>query len=145
VLESGVMAELAKAGAPPLKLAPGPAGPDPIELLRAADTQRLFLAWITWRSTVAELPIETQPIDGPSAMAEDAAPMLRPLASDDARTFRCNVGRRLRRLHARIVADASMFDALDDAGLHVLRKRIKRQRYAVEFFAPLLRRREVEH
>jgi triphosphatase len=144
VLESGVMAELAKAGAPPLKLAPGPAGPDPIELVRAADTQRLFLAWVTWRSSVSELPIEAHPIGGPSALAEDAAPAPRPLVSDDARTFRRNVGRRLRRLHARIAADANTFDALDNAGLHALRKRIKRQRYALEFFAPLLRRREAD-
>jgi triphosphatase len=128
VLESGVMSELEKAGAPPLKLPPGPAGPDPVDVVQAADTQRMFLAWITWRSTLAELSIDAHPIDGQS----------------DARTFRRNVGRRLRRLHARIVADANTFDALDDAGLHALRKRIKRQRYAVEFFAPLLRRREVE-
>jgi triphosphatase len=47
-------------------------------------------------------------------------------------------------LHARIVSDGKTFDALDDAGLHALRKRIKRQRYAVEFFAPLLPRRQVE-
>ena len=33
---------------------------------------------------------------------------------------------------------------LDDTRLHALRKRIKRQRYAVEFFAPVLRRRKVE-
>jgi len=147
VLESGVMSELAKAGAPPLKLPPGPAGTDPVELVQAPDTQRTFLAWITWRSTLAELPIDTQTIDGQSAMADGARhadPAPRPLASDDARTFRRNVRRRLRRLHARIVSDTNTFDALDDASLHALRKRIKRQRYAVEFFAPLLRRREVE-
>ncbi len=158
VLESGVMSELAKAGAPPVKFLPGPAGPDPVELVRAPDTQRTFLAWITWRSTLAELPIDTHPIDDQSALAEGAAPQAasqsaeardadptpRPLASDDARTFRRNVGRRLRRLHARIVSDTNTFDALDHDGLHALRKRIKRQRYAVDFFAPLLRRREVE-
>jgi triphosphatase len=55
-----------------------------------------------------------------------------------------HAGRRLRRLHARIAADANTFDALDNAGLHALRKRIKRQRYALEFFAPLLRRREAD-
>lgn len=31
----------------------------------------------------------------------------------------------------RIVADWKAFDTLDEAGLHALRKRIKRQRYAV--------------
>jgi CHAD domain-containing protein len=44
----------------------------------------------------------------------------------------------LRRWHKRLVAAARAFDTLDDAALHALRKRIKRQRYAVEFFAPLL-------
>jgi triphosphatase len=158
VLESGVMSELAKAGAPALKLPPGPAGPDPVEVVRSADTQRTFLAWITWRSIPAPALAEPRVDDDPSAVPEGAAvqadlpgagaqhanPEPRPLASDDPRTFRRNVGRRLRRLHARIVADGNTFDALDDAGLHALRKRIKRQRYAVEFFAPLLRRREVE-
>jgi triphosphatase len=42
------------------------------------------------------------------------------------------------------LSNADTFEDLDDAGLHALRKRIKRQRYAVEFFAPLLRRRQVE-
>jgi CHAD domain-containing protein len=37
-----------------------------------------------------------------------------------------------------------VFDTLDEAQLHELRKRIKRQRYAVEFFAPLLRRRAMD-
>jgi CHAD domain-containing protein len=36
------------------------------------------------------------------------------------------------------------FSLLDEDALHSLRKRIKRQRYAVEFFAPVLRRKSVE-
>jgi CHAD domain-containing protein len=52
------------------------------------------------------------------------------------------IERRLRRWHERIVADCKTFDALDEADLHALRKRIKRQRYAVEFFASWLRRRQ---
>jgi CHAD domain-containing protein len=63
---------------------------------------------------------------------------------DDAKTFHRHAARRLRRWHQRIVADWKAFDDLDDGGLHALRKRIKRQRYAVEFFAPALRRRKVE-
>jgi triphosphatase len=43
-----------------------------------------------------------------------------------------------------LAADWKSFDELDDAGLHALRKRIKRQRYAVEFFRPVLPRRRVD-
>jgi triphosphatase len=158
VLQSGVMSELARAGAPPLKLPPGPSGPDPVELVRAPDAQGTFLAWITWRSTLTLPLAEPRANDDQSELVESAAPQAdspgagagledtepQPLVSDNPRTFRRNVGRRLRRLHARIVADGNTFDTLDEAALHALRKRIKRQRYAVEFFAPLLRRREVE-
>lgn len=42
------------------------------------------------------------------------------------------------------MSDWKSFDDLDDAGLHALRKRIKRQRYAVEFFAPVLRGRRMD-
>jgi triphosphatase len=54
------------------------------------------------------------------------------------------VDRRLRRWHRRITADWKAFDNLDEASLHSLRKRIKRQRYAVEFFAPMLRGKKVK-
>ncbi|MDZ7591952.1 MAG: CHAD domain-containing protein [Rubrivivax sp.] len=60
---------------------------------------------------------------------------------NDRSRRRRKASRRLRRWHARIVADWKFFDEIDDDGLRELRKRIKRQRYAVEFFAPLLRRR----
>ena len=68
-----------------------------------------------------------------------------PATGNELQTFHRNVSRRLRRWHARIVTDWKAFDDLDDSGLHALRKRIKRQRYAVEFFAPVLRRRQVGH
>lgn len=42
------------------------------------------------------------------------------------------------------MADWHSFDDLDEPGLHALRKRIERQRDAVECFAPLLRRRRRE-
>lgn len=169
VLASGVMAELAQAGAPPLALPPGPAGPAPADVVRAAETQRTLLAWIAWRAALkpapdavagdlaAEVPEERQTGADAASSAEgesqDAASdpagdgqsgAAVPAIRDDPRTFRRNVARRLRRWHARIVADWKSFDDLDDTGLHELRKRIKRQRYAVEFFAPVLRRRQVE-
>lgn len=124
VLASGVAALLAQAGAPPLAVPAGPTGPDPADAVRAGETQGLLLAWISWRTALAE------------QVAEQAA-------DDDAPAFHRQAERRLRRWHRRIVADWKAFDALDDAGLHSLRKRIKRQRYAVEFFAPLLRRRTI--
>jgi hypothetical protein len=67
-----------------------------------------------------------------------------PSGRGDAPGFHRRLKRRLRRWHGRIVADWNAFETLDDAGLHSLRKRIKRQRYALEFFAPVLRRRKVE-
>ncbi len=196
VLGSGVMAELAAVGAPPLTLPPGPAGPDPSDALRAAATQRTLLAWIAWRAALVHAPAETvEPAESglpagrhAAAAAGQAAPepsmaapepsMAAPepsgaapepsgaapepseasaepghrqpdagpqrAAVEDPRAFHRNGARRLRRWHARIVADWQSFDELDEEGLHALRKRIKRQRYAVEFFAPFLRRRQVE-
>ena len=158
VLDSGVVAELAKVGAPPLTLPAGAAGPDPVEAVRAADAQRVFLAWIAWRADLAEAqgaeghatgeatradgePSEQEAGAQPGEHVESAA---NHPARDDAPTFHRNAERRLRRWHRRIVADWDAFDELDEAGLHALRKRIKRQRYAVEFFAPVLRRRKVE-
>lgn len=168
VLESGVVAELEKFGAPPLTLPVGAAGPNAVDAVRSAPTQRMFLAWITWRATLLELG-ETEPGDvvvEPNAAldssAAEAAPTdavtiteagvasaeptptkVEPPVLDDAATFRRDVERRLRRWHRRIVADWKAFDQLDEDALHALRKRIKRQRYAVEFFAPVLRRRKM--
>jgi len=115
VLGSGVAAELAQAGAPPLPLPGAQDAADPAALVRAADTQRLLLGWVTWR---AGLPAEGEAEDAPKRLAR----------------------RRLRRWHERIAAGCHAFDELDDAGLHALRKRVKRQRYAVDFLAPLLSR-----
>ena len=169
VLASGVVAELSDVGAPPLTLAAGAAGADAVEAVRAADTQRTFLAWIAWRAALGEAagkevgPDEAEaerercaareaqrrgvwPSEGqahPLRCTETKSKPSHPVR-DDAPTFHRHVERRLRRWHRRIVADWIAFDKLDEASLHALRKRIKRQRYAVEFFAPVLRRRKVE-
>jgi len=129
VLATGVMAELARQGAPALTLSASSAGPDPVAAVSADATQRTLLGWIAWRASLAE----------PLAAQVEEAP-----APDDAPAFHHHAERRLARWHRHIVAAERAFDALDDAGLHALRKRIKRQRYAVEFFAPVLRRRQVE-
>jgi triphosphatase len=130
VLGSGVMAELAAAGAPPLHLPPGPAAPEPAQVVRHPATQRVLLGWLAWRLTLETATVQ--------------APNLEPAQTAGDRSLQRNAARRLRRWHARLVANWQAFDELDDAGLHTLRRRIKRQRYAVEFFAPLLRRRQVE-
>ena len=139
VLASGVATLLAQIGAPPLKAPAGVASPDPAEAVRRSETQGLLLAWITWRTVLAERPA---PAVEPAATPPDTAAPEQGV--DDADTFHRQAERRLRRWHRRIVADWKAFDELDDTGLHALRKRIKRQRYAVEFLAPVLRRRAVE-
>lgn len=153
VLASGVVAELARVGAPALALPGGAAGTDPVAAVRSADTQRMFLDWIAWRAALAAglladdtTPDADVPAQASQAASDDTADTgdAEPSARDDAPTFHRQAGRRLRRWHSRIVADRAAFDELDESSLHALRKRIKRQRYAVEFFAPGLRRRAVE-
>jgi len=168
VLDSGVVAELANVGAPPLTLPSDAAGPDPVDAVRASETQRTFLAWIAWRAALpqyadarvdtvvaepqregADLPSDAAPADvgSPEAHAMEGeqsdSEASRPVR-DTAPTFHRHAERRLRRWHKRIVADWNAFDGLDDASLHALRKRIKRQRYAIEFFACVLRRRKTK-
>jgi inorganic triphosphatase YgiF len=63
---------------------------------------------------------------------------------DDGKRFQRKAQRRLGQWHRQIAAAWKAFDDLEEEDLHTLRKRIKRQRYAVEFFAPVLRRRDVE-
>lgn len=116
VLGSGAAAELAQAGAPPLAVPVTADAPDPQALILSPDTQRLLLAWITWRTGL-----------------EPADPALQPLK----RLAR----QRLRRWHKQLVAGCLAFDDLDTEALHELRKRVKRQRYVFEFFAPLLPRK----
>jgi len=168
VLGVGVMAELAKVGAPPLRLQASPDGPDPVEAVMAPDTQGTFVAWIIWRAALGQeaeerpgtvaLPAEgaraaggAEPADAAGSEVEattrDGEPAeanSKQPARDRRPTFQRNVERQLRRWHGRIAVDWKAFDELDETSLHALRKRIKRQRYAVEFFAPVLRRRRVE-
>ena len=121
VLKGGVAAALAAAGAPRLALPAQERGPDLAQAVGDAKVQRVLLGWLAWRASLGDA-------------GEDASG-----AADYPRSAR----RRLRRWHRRIEADGKAFDDLDEAALHALRKRIKRQRYAVEFFIPVLRRRHV--
>jgi inorganic triphosphatase YgiF len=151
VFAVGLMTELARAGAPPLALPRGGPAPDLAKALGAGEAQQALVAWIAWRAALMPEPApdatRAQHAAAASGRADDGGPqrVAAPTTEqgNDARRFQRAVARRLRRWHARIVADWQRFDVLDDAGLHALRKRIKRQRYAVEFFAPMLRRRQV--
>ena len=167
VLASGVAADLARAGGPATTQSAVPGGPDPAEAVRAVDTQRMLLAWIAWRTALAQLPLESSETPeaqsttarGPAAedggaadpessgsdLADSQGPQAAPdsVRCHDPRAFHRHLRRRLRRWHARFASDWKSFDDLDEAGLHALRKRIKRQRYAVECFAPVMRKRRV--
>ena len=163
VLDAGVALSLAEAGAPPL--APAVAGGrlDLREVVGDAEVQRLLLAWLAWRAGLALAGPGSAPAgvrkNEPGAAGESAAPeSVSGAGGADAeaagaceetaqptsgRAFRRRARRRLRRWHQAIAEMAQRFDALDAAALHELRKRIKRQRYAAEFFAPMLRRKSL--
>lgn len=168
VLDSGVTAELARVGAPPVQAAPTATVADPQAVLRRDEAQRALRLWVGWRD---RLPVEATPAattpaqaqealpDAPAATAASAGtePPSLPAAAEDRASWPAapdpeqppaatvplprRAERRLARWHARIVAEARDFDTLEEPAVHALRKRVKRQRYAVEFFAPLLRRR----
>lgn len=121
VLESGVAAALRQAGAPPL-LGPDPAAAvDPHALMRAPATQALPLQLLCWRDALLQALAQAEPAL-PGAVA----------------------AKRLKRWQRRLAAAATDFARLDETALHALRKRVKRQRYALEFLAPLLPRPKTE-
>ncbi len=157
VLQSGVAAELARAGAPEIWLLAVSGAVDPVHLVRTGTTQRLWLAWMAWRLALDERPAPLAPASSRTEAATDEASpevgQAPDMAADAAvgeehdatpHDLARQASRRLRQWHRRIVADSEGFEALDEDGLHGLRKRIKRQRYAVEFFSPLLTRRSVD-
>lgn len=120
--------------------------------MRDPGTRKTLLAWIAWRVGLSEQAAESKgvspepasgadsPGDGRESVASPTDATSRP-HDRPAIAFQRRAEQRLRRWHRRIAADAKRFDTLDEAALHSLRKRIKRQRYAAEFFAPALRRK----
>jgi CHAD domain-containing protein len=123
VLED-LMDELAHAGAPLLTSAPAarehdPGTPDPGALMRSTDAQALLLTWIAWTDTAAG-----------------------PCEAVDTTSLRQAIRRRLRRWRRDIAEQARKLDAQDEPALHLLRKRIKRLRYAIELMQPLLGKRK---
>jgi triphosphatase len=152
VLDSVVVDALVKIGAPALAYPADDDEPDVVATIRSDPTQRLLLAWTTWRASLDEPPAMPAGDTGSQGSAGDhgeAAPVDAQEADEPpheraVRPFAQRVRRRLRRWHARIVEDQARFDELEEGELHALRKRIKRQRYAVEFVAPLMGRRSTE-
>lgn len=149
VLVGGIATTLAQVGAPRLTLAAPKHVPDVARAVRDEAVQRIFLGWLAWRISLAE-PTGPQtntkkdaPMDGPGTSHGAATEPVTAPPEVDPRKFPHDVERRLRRWHRRIAADWKVFEDLDEASVHSLRKRIKRQRYAVEFFTPMLRRRRV--
>ncbi|WP_348752845.1 CHAD domain-containing protein [uncultured Aquincola sp.] len=170
VLDSGVARSLARAGAPTLHFDPPGDSAEPAALVSAVATQRQLLQWLAWRASLdttlpgavhgdeavrmpsqqaaAEgdaMPAVDMPGPAVSAPAEPSSP-----AADDkadggpAEPLDALAARRLARWHKRIAADARQFASLPEPVVHDLRKRIKRQRYAVEFLAPVLRRKPLQ-
>jgi CHAD domain-containing protein len=177
VLDSGVIADLARAGAPPVAWPGAATVNDPAALLRSEAVQRTLRQWLAWRwllpSALQAGPHAEAGAEGAegaeggepacdAAAAEGEASVnvcanVTGTAADDAEAdneagatappaaLRQRAERRLARWHQRIVAEARAFDELDEPSVHALRKRVKRQRYAVEFFTVLLRRRGSGH
>lgn len=150
VLDSGVAAELVKVGAPTLQFPADEAAPDPVVAVRSDQAQHLLLAWTAWRASLDEEPrppAQHLVSAAGAAMQPDAGaadPAAAPQVEREPKPFPRLAQKRLRRWHDRIAADWARFDDLEEADLHALRKRIKRQRYAVEFVAPVMGRRRTE-
>lgn len=159
VLDSGVAQALARAGAPALSLGPlGDAASDPAELLRDGAVQRLWLQWLAWRASLdaslvdAPGKAEDESFPTTDSAAGEPNPASRPTEYLDttqrsadpvskAAALPKRAAHRLARWHRRMAADARSFLELEEPAVHDLRKRIKRQRYALEFMTPLLRRK----
>lgn len=131
-LAAALLPELQAAGAPWYELPAAPPGPAPVELLRAPAATLALLDVLEFQLDAARPAGAGPDAASPAGTAEAAA------ASDASEpTLVDAASRRLERWHRRIVRSAQRFDALSDVERHQLRKRVKRQRYAVEFVASL--------
>jgi inorganic triphosphatase YgiF len=120
---------LRAAGAPALPAPAADGALDTRALLRSEEAQRVLLEWVRWR---AGGPAAAEVSDRPAAVEDDPPPLAQ------------RAERRLARWHRVLQARAAEWDRLDESAVHHLRKCVKRQRYALEFFAPLLRRRRAQ-
>ncbi len=169
VIASDIAPALARAGAPPLPLHRSAGALDPVgQLARHAGAQDLVLGLLRWSIELSSRPPPSPPVDDGASRQGSSVPDL-PGSSDPAtqsppnvdlppavdagtepppparkpRPFARLAQRRLAKWHAAISAAGETFLTLDDDTRHRLRKRVKRQRYAVEFLAPLLKPRRV--
>jgi triphosphatase len=129
-----VQPRLRAAGAPSVdwpEPAPGKV-PPPERTVREPAFQAVLLHWLEFISTPARVPSASPDRKGRASHG--------PAGSDAI----AHVRRRLRKLHRRIVADGSRFEALDEASQHKVRKRLKRLRYLAEFAGPLFDEQALE-
>ncbi|MFA7666646.1 MAG: CHAD domain-containing protein [Burkholderiaceae bacterium] len=137
IVDGDVAQAIAAAGSPPRADGELAEVPDPVAAVTAPAAQQLLLAWLSWRFG----RVRAEPVVYSRDRAEPTVPSL--VQAEPAlrsRNLPERAARRLGNWHRAIVAEVRSFDRLDDLRLHTLRKRIKRQRYASGFFAPLLRR-----
>jgi inorganic triphosphatase YgiF len=131
-LAASLLPALREAGAPLFELPPAPEAPTPSELLRATGATLLLLDLLAGQVDVGGPPaLQPATTSVTGALAAPAPPLA------DA------VAKRLRRWHRRVARAARRYDELDDVARHLLRKRVKRLRYAAEFAASLFKGRAV--
>jgi inorganic triphosphatase YgiF len=121
VLATTLVPALREAGASWAELPPAlqDAMEDPVAVVRDPATTLLWLELLGFASRDRGAPAAGEPL------ADQLAP-------------------RVAALHRRVLKDARRFRELDDEARHVVRKRVKRLRYAVEFSAGLFRGKRVD-
>jgi inorganic triphosphatase YgiF len=136
-LEASLLPALREAGAPLFELPPAPDVPTPTECLRAGEATLLLLDLLAWQAhgPAVRAPRAGEPATDAQANAA-AAGVARPALAEAAAD-------RLQRWHRRVVRCARRYAELDDAARHLLRKRVKRLRYAAEFAASLYKGKAV--
>jgi triphosphatase len=117
----GLSAVLERADLPALVFPTMEQAPDPAALVSSPSVQSSLLDWVGWQASRFEIQLH-----GETANVGD---------------FGRKASKRLKRWHQRLLDDAQHIRELDEGALHDLRKRVKRQRYAAECFAPVLGRR----
>lgn len=119
-----------------------PAGQPPGPLLRTPAVTQLWLELLAAVHAVPAVPADTTgapvlAVQSGAAWPHDAPP------PDDGVPWRGVVAGQLRRWHKRMRRSAARLDRLGDDELHLLRRRAKRLRYAIEFSAGLWPARKV--
>lgn len=100
--------------------APGGGATQAAQCVRQQAAQQLLIEWLGWIDHLREHPAL---VPGPDR--SEALPLRRALR------------RRLRRWHHQVRTQCAQFERLDAEARHALRKRIKRLRYGLEFYAGL--------